>query len=115
MLEYGVDHYGEMKVQTDIVEPDIALFTTLSPSHLDGFESVQDYYNEKERILSRKKKNTLAIGNADDIYQSEFPCQLWYGSKKGDITFSSIREHTNSTIATLHYKQQSYHLKTPIL
>jgi len=115
ILEYGIDHHGEMKIQTDIVEPDIALFTTLSPSHLAGFESVQDYYDEKSRMLSRRRKNTLAIGNTDDTHQLLFPCQLWYGSKIGDMTFSEIQEHTNSTIATLQYKQQSYHLKTPIL
>lgn len=33
VLEYGVAHYGEMDVQINIVEPDIALFTKLSPSH----------------------------------------------------------------------------------
>ncbi len=104
-----------MKIQTDIVEPDIALFTTLSPSHLQGFSSVQNYYDEKSRMLSRRRKNTIAIGNTDDIHQLPFPCQLWYGSKIGDITFSEIQEHTNSTVATLQYEQQSYHLKTPIL
>lgn len=33
VLEYGVDHEGEMNIQIDIVEPDVALFTKLSPSH----------------------------------------------------------------------------------
>jgi UDP-N-acetylmuramyl pentapeptide synthase len=33
VLEYGVDHAGEMDVQINIAEPDIALFTKLSPSH----------------------------------------------------------------------------------
>lgn len=33
VLEYGVDHIGEMDIQINIVEPDIALFTKLSPSH----------------------------------------------------------------------------------
>ena len=33
VLEYAVDHLGEMDIQIDIVEPDIALFTKLSPSH----------------------------------------------------------------------------------
>lgn len=35
VLEYGVDHIGEMDVQLGIVEPDIALITTLSPSHIE--------------------------------------------------------------------------------
>ena len=79
VLEYGIDHKGEMKIQTDIVEPDIALFTTLAPSHLDGFDSPEEYFSEKEKILSRKRKNTYAIGNADDVHQRDFSCQKWYG------------------------------------
>jgi UDP-N-acetylmuramyl pentapeptide synthase len=79
-----------MKIQTDIVEPDIALFTTLSPSHLQGFSSVQEYYDEKEKILSRKKKNTVAIGNQDDEHQIDFSCQKWYGEKESDMTFSDV-------------------------
>jgi len=35
ILEYGVDHIGEMDIQIDIVEPDIMLFTRLSPSHIE--------------------------------------------------------------------------------
>lgn len=35
VLEYGIDHRGEMDIQIDIVEPDIALFTKLSPSHIE--------------------------------------------------------------------------------
>ncbi len=35
VLEYGVDHKGEMDIQIDVVEPDIALFTKLSPSHIE--------------------------------------------------------------------------------
>jgi len=35
VLEYGVDHRGEMDIQIDIAEPDIVLFTKLSPSHIE--------------------------------------------------------------------------------
>ena len=35
VLEYGIDHIGEMDTQIRIVEPDIALFTKLSPSHIE--------------------------------------------------------------------------------
>ncbi|MFA6080591.1 MAG: Mur ligase family protein [Candidatus Gracilibacteria bacterium] len=115
VLEYGIDHPGEMKVQTDIVEPDIVLFTTLSPSHLEGFSDVQEYYDEKQKILSRKRKNTFAIGNKDDIHQADFPCQMWYGHKEGDIVFSDIGEAIDSTMASITYQNQQYTLETPIL
>ncbi len=115
VLEYGVDHAGEMKVQTDIVEPDIALFTTLSPSHLQGFSSVQEYYDEKEKILSRKYTNTFAIGNRDDVHQAAFASQIWYGEKKSDIIFSDIQEYSNRTEAQIHVEDSTVYLQTPIL
>lgn len=81
-----------MKVQTDIVEPDLVLFTTLSPSHIEGFPSVQAYYEEKGKILSRRKKNTFAIGNRDDIHQISFDCQEWYGSHGVNWMWSDAEE-----------------------
>lgn len=35
VLEYGVDHVGEMDIQMSITEPDVILFTKLSPSHIE--------------------------------------------------------------------------------
>lgn len=102
-------------MQTDIVEPDVVLFTTLSPSHLEGFNTVQEYYDEKRKILSRKKKKTFAIGNKDDVLQSDFSCQAWYGSGAGAILFSDIHEFIDKTTATITYNNQKYTLQTPIL
>lgn len=115
VLEYGIDHTGEMRIQTQIVEPDIALFTTLSPSHLDGFASVEEYYAEKQKLLCRKKKNTFAIGNKDDIHQAFFDCQMWYGHSMSDITFSNIEEYIDTTTAVVHYQGVAYTIQTPIL
>jgi len=115
VLEYGIDHIGEMKIQTDIVEPDIALFTTLSPSHLQGFSSVAEKKKEKGKILSRKKKNTFAIGNRDDEHQADFWCQMWYGEKWSYMTFSDIQEYSDKTEARVHIWENTFILKTPIL
>lgn len=99
VLEYGVDHAGEMDVQTLIVEPHIALFTKLSPSHIEGFENAQAYYDEKEKLLSRKNRNTFAIGNADDRHQNDFLCQKWYGvdAKKSDLVITNTAEFADRT------------------
>lgn len=92
VLEYGIDHVGEMAIQTRIVEPDIAIFTTLSPSHIEGFGTEEAYFHEKSLLLSRKKKNTFAIGNSDDPHQVSFNCDVWYGHA-GTLQFRHIRHH----------------------
>lgn len=117
VLEYGVDHIGEMDIQTQIVEPDIALFTKLSPSHIAWFGTAEKYFDEKKKLLRRKYKKTFAIGNWDDTHQSDFVCQLWYGrdSRRSDLVFSDIVEHPDGLEGEFAYKWNSYHVVSPIL
>ncbi len=117
VLEYGVDHVGEMDIQVQIVEPDIALFTKLSPSHIEWFGTVEKYFNEKKKLLHRKNKNTFAIGNGDDVHQSDFVCQLWYGrdGRRSDLVFSNTVEHPDGLESDFSYKWNSYHVVSPIL
>lgn len=58
LLEYGIDHQGEMDIQIDIAEPDVALFTRLSPSHTEGFKSIDLYYAEKQKLIRSRQKKT---------------------------------------------------------
>lgn len=117
VLEYGVDHAGEMDIQINIVEPDIALFTKLSPSHVQGFGTIEKYYAEKEKLLRRKHTKTYAIGNADDSHQSEFICQSWYGhdEKKSDLIISDTLEHPDGTEMDFSFEDRQYHIVSPIL
>lgn len=106
-----------MDIQIDIVEPDIVLFTKLSPSHIEGFGTAEKYFAEKEKILRRKTKQTYAIGNADDRHQTDFICQSWYGTdaKKSDYTMTDIREFPDRTEFALSHGNEQYSLVTPIL
>lgn len=117
LLEYGVDHEGEMDIQINIVEPDIALFTRLSPSHIEGFQTVDLYYAEKQKLLRSKHKKTYGIGNADDIHQADFPCQIWYGKDPdmSDVVIGDIAEHPDGLEIDFSYKSDSYHIVSPIL
>ncbi len=117
VLEYGVDHIGEMDIQIDIVEPDIMLFTRLSPSHIEGFGTVEAYYAEKEKVLRRSQKKTYAIGNADDKNQSEFSCQTWYGTDAdtSDFVMSDTVEHPDGIEFDASLAGEEYHFVSPIL
>lgn len=117
VLEYGVDHIGEMDIQIDIVEPDILLFTRLSPSHIAWFGTIEKYYAEKEKILRRKHKKTYAIGNADDSKQADFSCQIWYGADAdtSDFIFSDILEHPDGIEFDALFGPEKYHFVSPIL
>lgn len=106
-----------MDIQIDIAEPDIVLFTQLSPSHIEGFGSAELYYAEKQKILRRKHKNTYAIGNADDPHQADFSCQVWYGKNPdmSDLTIKNILEHPDGLEVDFSLQSQDYHVVSPIL
>lgn len=117
VLEYGVDHLGEMDIQLDIAEPDILLFTRLSPSHVEGFGTVEAYYHEKEKVLRRSHKKTYAIGNADDKKQADFSCQVWYGSDAdtSDFIIGDIVEHPDGIEFDAQFSRENYEIVSPIL
>ncbi len=66
VLEYAVDHPGDMAYLCDIAEPDIAVFTRISPVHAENFRSVEELIEEKAVLLERTKEGGMVVLNADD-------------------------------------------------
>lgn len=105
-----------MDIQTRVVEPDIALFTRLSPSHILGFGTSENYFHEKEKLLRRKEKKTYAIGNGGDSHQAEFSCQSWYGRDAGsDFIIDEVHEFADRTEFQITHKEVTYSIVSPIL
>lgn len=63
ILEYWIDHIGEMEFLTNIVKPDIAILLNISPNHVTQFPDFKDYINEKVLLWKVSKK---VIYNSDD-------------------------------------------------
>ena len=69
LLEYGIDRPGEMQFMTSFAPVDMAIFTTLSPSHVQNFSDSGDYIAEKKYLVNTKTR--VVIVNADDDYQKD--------------------------------------------
>jgi UDP-N-acetylmuramoyl-L-alanyl-D-glutamate--2,6-diaminopimelate ligase len=81
MTEAGVE-YVTMEVSSHALELkrvygidfDIAVFTNLTPEHLDFHNSIENYFSAKKILfdsiprINRKNKNTYVIYNSDDEY-----------------------------------------------
>lgn len=59
VLEYGIDHPGEMDYLLSIVIPDIAIISPVAPNHLEQFGSLERYRNEKLLLAKRGLKSIL--------------------------------------------------------
>ncbi len=56
--------------KTDAIRPDAAVFTNLSPEHLDCHGTMENYFAAKARLMESAK---LGIINADDPYMRRLP------------------------------------------
>lgn len=63
VLEYGIDHPGEMDMLMSIAKPDIAVLLAISKNHVGNFSSYDAYVAEKLKIIEGSK---CVIYNGDD-------------------------------------------------
>lgn len=108
---------------------DIAVFTNLSPEHLNFHKTMAHYRNTKGKLfanlsLSKKKKlkkqkiQKVSITNAEDKefgYFSAFPAdaKYSYGLKRGDATVASLKEGEGMSF-DITYRGKTYPQKTEL-
>jgi UDP-N-acetylmuramoyl-tripeptide--D-alanyl-D-alanine ligase len=68
ILELGMNHSGEIRALTKMLQPDIAVITKIAPAHLAFFDSVEDIALAKAEIFEGLSTNGVAIMNKDDKY-----------------------------------------------
>jgi len=66
VFEIGMNHPGEIAALTRLVEPDIAVITTISPAHLGFFPSVEAIADAKAEIFQGMARDGAAVLNRDN-------------------------------------------------
>ena len=68
VFELGVDHPGEMDTHLEIVRPDLAVLTGISPVHSDEehLGSLERVIREKGKLLKVLTTKQIAVVNYDD-------------------------------------------------
>lgn len=65
ICEVGTNAPGEIATLTNVVQPDIAVITSIGREHLEGLGSVQGVINEEVSLLNTLQSGGCAIVNAD--------------------------------------------------
>lgn len=67
ILEYGVDHLGEMNRHLSLAKPKIAVVTGISPVHADSehMGSLENIIKEKSKLVKAVPKDGYAVLNYD--------------------------------------------------
>jgi len=66
VFEIGMNHPGEIDRLTRLVEPDVAVITTIAPAHLGFFDSVEAIADAKAEIFNGMTPQGTAVLNADN-------------------------------------------------
>ena len=65
IFEVGMNHPGEIAPLSEMVQPHVALITTVAPAHMEAFESLEWIARENADILAGLTPGGAAILPAD--------------------------------------------------
>jgi UDP-N-acetylmuramoyl-tripeptide--D-alanyl-D-alanine ligase len=70
VFEIGMNHAGEITPLTRMVEPHVAVVTTVEPVHIEFFDSLDGIADAKAEIFLGVKPGGTAVVNADNAYRA---------------------------------------------
>jgi UDP-N-acetylmuramoyl-tripeptide--D-alanyl-D-alanine ligase len=110
VLEAGMNNPGEISYLSQLIQPDIAIITTVAPVHLWKFENVAGIAREKASIVDGMKKGAIALLN--DASQ-EFQEVLSYVKNK-KLSTNIIGKDRDAEILEQKITPHEIHLKARI-
>lgn len=113
VLEYGIDQKGEMNKHLELVKPEIAIITGITPVHSDKnlLGSIEGIIKEKSKLLRSLPPTGRAILNFDDPrvvkMAKQAPCPIIsYGSSRSCNFYSrNIKVTKKGTSFEVNFKK----------
>lgn len=120
VLEYGIDHKGEMDFLVDIAPPDIAIILNISKNHVVSFPVFRDYVEEKMKLAKAAKR---VIYNKDDKFieglleKMDNKEIVSYGAKnqESDLYATDIHARLEDLSFSLVKGETSYEMHYPLI
>ena len=100
---------------------DIAVFTNLTPEHLDYHPSMEAYYQTKSRLFKMLSIEDLAIINGSDLNGERLASEtiapvLLFSNNNGDtIHFSKLDSNLNGIEGSIKAGQLNYNIKSKLI
>ncbi len=110
--------HGLHQNRADALLFDVAVFTNLSPEHLDYHETMEEYFAQKKKLFTKLKATGVAIINGDDPVSKEIcaPKIMRFGIHSTcDYMAKEIHYSEDGTTFQLQTPCGLYSVKTPFL
>lgn len=128
MVDMKIDHVvmevssqGLVQHRTDDIEFCSAVFTNLTPEHLDYHRDFSAYRDAKAILFRGLSPDSFAVLNADDNAGKFFSKKtranvVWYGIRKNaDVRCTSAEFSTNSSKITVSYHNKEVEMVLPLI
>ncbi len=121
IAEMGAYKIGEIKENCDVVNPDIAVITSIGTAHLESFGSRENILQGKFELVESLPKGGLAVLNADDSlmmsYDIKNDCKvLTYSIENdSDLRAYNIVTSVEGLSFDFDYEGKSYTASTKLL
>ena len=99
ILEYGIDHPGEMEFLLSIAKPDIAIVLNIGRNHAVAFPDFQEYIDAKMLLASHAK---TAILNIDSSQIQKFLKTTPLDNHTQIITYGVCNQEAEFHIQNIH-------------
>ncbi len=98
VLEYWIDHPGDMDFLLSIVKPDFSIFTKMDYIHVENFDSIEDILEEKMKLIHETKDYSFI--NYSDEYQKDYSSNIFvdYSYYNKDLNYSFEYKKSNNKI-----------------
>ena len=118
VVEMGISDFGEMRRLTNMVRPDIAVFSVIGYSHLEFLGNREGVLKAKAEIFEGMKEDGLAVLNGDDdLLKAYVPGvkKITYGlNPDNDIVAENVENlGTEGIRCTIRHRDGAFEARIP--
>lgn len=71
ILEFGTNHFGEIRDMVSLFPPHLAIITEVAPAHLEGFKDIEGVLSAKMEICGSEKLETIIYNSDNELLKKE--------------------------------------------
>lgn len=118
LLEAGVSRHSEMHYLSQMIRPDLGIFTNIGSAHEEGFSGIEEKIREKLSLFSETKLIIYCKDHSlisEEIEKTFSPKSLisWSSSPGADFSVSVKRQDTQSKIMLLKSDLATFTFQVP--